>query len=1302
VVVDRAVEGDVQHDARTGWDGDTAARDVTAGGQFMPGARSEAQPPAEAAQTVVVGDLPAQAAGFLPRAALLAELDRADSGVTVIHPAAGWRGAGATQLAAAYARARLQAGWRLVGWISGADLGSLQAGLASMADAIGLTGRDAGHGGAAAAAVRNWLETYGDRCLLVFDGVSDPAELDGLIPARGPARILITGPLGSPAGLGSAVAVDAFSTAEASGFLAERTGLDEPAGAAAVAAVLGHLPLPLAVAAPVIGSLHTGYAGYLDRLQATSVRVSLTGDDGQPYPDGFARAVLLSLRAVRAEDRTGVCARVLELMSVLSAAGVRRDLLYAAGRAGVLADGRQRVAASPVDRVLTWLGERALLTFSVDGQTVMVHSLVAQVIRADLDRRGELTARCEAAAFVLDVYSRALVGSADRSAARGVPQQVTALLGALAGAVTEVDEELAWLLLRLRFTAFYHLLELGDSTLHAIAIGEPLAEDLERLLGADHPDTLNSRNSLATAYLSAGRVAEAIDSFEQTLDVRRRILGPDDPDTLTLQNNLASAYQDAGRLEEAIQLYALNLQTRERLLGGDHPSTLNSRGNLAAAYRAAGRADEAIPLLERTLAGREQALGPDHPDTQTSRRNLAQAYQDAGRGDEAVPLLDQTSAARKPIWWPDDPAAAQNFPARPAPASRPAGRPDATRPAPVAAPPAAPAAFRRPPAEPARRVLPAGLRRPPLDAARPPLPASLAHPPPSPARSPRHRDGQGSPGPPGRPADVLPDEEIAGALGGADQDALAMAYDRYAASLYGYCHWMLQDPAAAAEALTDTFVVAAARASDLPEPGRLRAWLFALARGECRRRIRPGSASPGDPANPADPADLPGQPSEADTGPSDSTVQFSAINVAGPSWPAEVAARPADATVQFPALGQRADEGGTVSDSTVQFRAAGRPAGLVREPFETMPLGVAGLPTDATMTFMVVSPAVPRAADLSGDRAEAELRSLLHSVQAGLSPREREAIELSFRHDLDVDELAIVFGVSWSRARALADRASARLEEALGALHIALTRRDSCAELGELLADWDGQLTEQTRELVSWHIRSCPTCAQHGWGALRPAAFGRLLPPAPLPVELRARVLDRGTSPAADAVAYRRRAARRAGALWRAGMARAIRQLSWAGIRAHGGTAIAAAAVALWAAAAVIVLLLTFAGHHSVSAPVAQASTVPPAGARPARARTAASPGIQPHSPDAGSVTPSHPVAPVPAVSSLPVSQATASQPSPSPDVAPSSSAATGSASPKPSRSPSPSQPASSSPAPSRSASPSASSSSSSSASPSP
>jgi hypothetical protein len=159
---------------------------------------------------------------------------------------------------------------------------------------------------------------------------------------------------------------------------------------------------------------------------------------------------------------------------------------------------------------------------------------------------------------------------------------------------------------------------------------------------------------------------------------------------------------------------------------------------------------------------------------------------------------------------------------------------------------------------------------------------------------------------------------------------------------------------------------------------------------------------------------------------------------------------------------------------------------------------------------VISQPAYPLG-HVHGDQGQAELRSLIHSVLGGLRPGEREVIELSFRHDLNDSDLAIVLGVSQSRAHDLASRARGRLEEALGALHIALTGREACPVLGELLAGWDGQLTEQTRELVVGHIRECQTCAHHGWGAMRPAAFS-VCCAAPLPHELREQVLRLCTS----------------------------------------------------------------------------------------------------------------------------------------------------------------------------------------------
>jgi RNA polymerase sigma factor (sigma-70 family) len=84
------------------------------------------------------------------------------------------------------------------------------------------------------------------------------------------------------------------------------------------------------------------------------------------------------------------------------------------------------------------------------------------------------------------------------------------------------------------------------------------------------------------------------------------------------------------------------------------------------------------------------------------------------------------------------------------------------------------------------------------------------------------------------------DSEVAAAIVAGDPAGLAEAYDRYAAPLYSYCTRMLGVPADAADAVQDTFVMAASRLSGLRDPDRLRSWLYAVARNQCHRRLHSG------------------------------------------------------------------------------------------------------------------------------------------------------------------------------------------------------------------------------------------------------------------------------------------------------------------------------------------------------------------------------------------------------------------------------------------------------------------------------
>jgi RNA polymerase sigma factor (sigma-70 family) len=82
------------------------------------------------------------------------------------------------------------------------------------------------------------------------------------------------------------------------------------------------------------------------------------------------------------------------------------------------------------------------------------------------------------------------------------------------------------------------------------------------------------------------------------------------------------------------------------------------------------------------------------------------------------------------------------------------------------------------------------------------------------------------------------DSEIVESIVAGKPEGLAACYDKYADPLYTYCRSTLRDPADAADAVQDTFVIAASRLDQLRDREKLRSWLYAVARNECMRILR--------------------------------------------------------------------------------------------------------------------------------------------------------------------------------------------------------------------------------------------------------------------------------------------------------------------------------------------------------------------------------------------------------------------------------------------------------------------------------
>ena len=107
--------------------------------------------------------------------------------------------------------------------------------------------------------------------------------------------------------------------------------------------------------------------------------------------------------------------------------------------------------------------------------------------------------------------------------------------------------------------------------------------------------------------MDQGRYAEAEKSLREILEIKRRVLGPEHPSTLDTMNSLAVDFMDQSRYAEAEKLTRETLEIQRRVLGPESPGAALSIYNLGCLAARQGRRDEALSLLGQAV---DHGLGP--------------------------------------------------------------------------------------------------------------------------------------------------------------------------------------------------------------------------------------------------------------------------------------------------------------------------------------------------------------------------------------------------------------------------------------------------------------------------------------------------------------------------------------------------------------------------------------------------------------------------------------------------------------------------------------------------------------------
>ncbi len=178
-------------------------------------------------------------------------------------------------------------------------------------------------------------------------------------------------------------------------------------------------------------------------------------------------------------------------------------------------------------------------------------------------------------------------------------------------------------------------------TEEARRIGDVGLETAQRVLGPEHPTTVEMMVSLVMCHMWDDNKDAALSYCENALRLSQKVLGPDHFSTLATMSNLSYVYDlRFGQLEKAMKLREEALAISRKALGTENPATLGYMLRVAGAYESSGRYADALHLYEEALELGRRVWGPEHYWTTIAAYKLGHSCADVGQLGRAKELLD--------------------------------------------------------------------------------------------------------------------------------------------------------------------------------------------------------------------------------------------------------------------------------------------------------------------------------------------------------------------------------------------------------------------------------------------------------------------------------------------------------------------------------------------------------------------------------------------------------------------------------------------------------------------------------------
>jgi nephrocystin-3 len=165
-----------------------------------------------------------------------------------------------------------------------------------------------------------------------------------------------------------------------------------------------------------------------------------------------------------------------------------------------------------------------------------------------------------------------------------------------------------------------------------------LVESQERILGADHIETLRTLGSLGNHLRKRKEYPDAKEIYERLLPHTDKQFGPEHPETLRCKSGLGRLLSETGELDAAEGIFKSIFEKQKTALGIDHPDTLQTAESISNLSKRKKDYENAELYLQFAFSGKQKTKGIIHPSTIVCAVNLGSLWAERGEFEKATDI----------------------------------------------------------------------------------------------------------------------------------------------------------------------------------------------------------------------------------------------------------------------------------------------------------------------------------------------------------------------------------------------------------------------------------------------------------------------------------------------------------------------------------------------------------------------------------------------------------------------------------------------------------------------------------------